>query len=466
MGVFIVSFLVALFVSALCSLAESVLLSLSTAQIGKIEEKNPKIGQIWADFKKDLNPPITSILAINTAAHTIGASVAGASFAEVFGDKWIGVFSLIFTFLMLQYTEILPKTVGVRHAERLAFWIARPLWYATKIGAPIIATIRFLNRPFESKPVETEGDGATPLLREIKYLTSFAQRRKQIDEEQNDVIVAALELSKKKIENVASAIDEASILSLEMSAEAALQNARIDGHSRFPVCRRGDRDEIVGYVNIKDLIWFEDKTAPIATAVRKIKEIPADATVSDMLDEFVEEHEHIAVVVDPETNRNVGLLTLEDLVEELVGEIEDEYDKMPKILFPAVEGGRTVLFVGGGRSLTDVREKIEELFPNEAGEFVGEVDAFMKNVENLKVVDKKNDDLNAEPKATFAKWFQERTTFEANGAPSVVARNSRVVCGDLEFVVRRAKRGIVYDAKVRTKLRKREIIEESDSKND
>jgi putative hemolysin len=76
------------------------------------------------------------ILILNTAAHTIGASVAGSQFDELFGDQWIWLFSLLFTFAMLQYTEILPKTLGVYFNQTIALWIARPLFVAIRIFTP------------------------------------------------------------------------------------------------------------------------------------------------------------------------------------------------------------------------------------------------------------------------------------------------------------------------------------------
>ncbi|MCF0235070.1 MAG: DUF21 domain-containing protein, partial [Thermoguttaceae bacterium] len=156
---FFVSFLAALCISGLCSVAESVLLSLTSAQIEEIRGRNPKIGEIWAKFKEDLSAPITSILAINTTAHTVGASVAGAAFANIFGDGWLWVFSLVFTFLMLQYTEILPKTLGVRYNMQCARWVARPLDFATRRGAWIIRLIQAFNRPFEGNAEKTAKTG-------------------------------------------------------------------------------------------------------------------------------------------------------------------------------------------------------------------------------------------------------------------------------------------------------------------
>jgi CBS domain containing-hemolysin-like protein len=127
MFIFVVSVLVALIVSAMCSLAEAVLLSLTPSQVADLSNKNPKAGQIWRTFKTNIERPIAFILILNTSAHTIGASIAGSQFDELWGDEWIWLFSLIFTFAMLQFTEILPKGFGVRFNRKIAPYIAGPL---------------------------------------------------------------------------------------------------------------------------------------------------------------------------------------------------------------------------------------------------------------------------------------------------------------------------------------------------
>ena len=127
MTLFIVSVSLALLISAMCSLMEATLLSLTPSQVADLVHRQPKMGAIWQRFKANLQPPIAAILLLNTAAHTIGASVAGSQFDDLYGDEWILAFSLVFTFVMLQFTEILPKTLGVRYNREVAHFIARPL---------------------------------------------------------------------------------------------------------------------------------------------------------------------------------------------------------------------------------------------------------------------------------------------------------------------------------------------------
>src|SRR5690554_5478785 len=115
MTLLLVSVIGALTISALCSILEATLLSFSSSQVEAMAGRRPKIAAVWRDFKQNIERPIAVILIMNTAAHTIGATLAGAKFEETFGPQWLIAFSILFTYLMLQFTEILPKSLGVRY---------------------------------------------------------------------------------------------------------------------------------------------------------------------------------------------------------------------------------------------------------------------------------------------------------------------------------------------------------------
>ena len=100
-------------------------------------------------FKKDIEKPIAVILILNTAAHTFGASIAGAEFDELFGNRYIWIFSLAFTVMMVQYTEILPKTLGVRFNLPVMAYTARTLKFLVWLMSPLIALVHLINRPFD-----------------------------------------------------------------------------------------------------------------------------------------------------------------------------------------------------------------------------------------------------------------------------------------------------------------------------
>ena len=140
---------VSLSISFLCSIMEACVLSVGNADLAVIEQKRPAVGRIWRSFKENLQKPLAVILILNTFAHTIGAVLGGAYFEMLYGEKWLLAFSVVISFIMIQWTEILPKTLGARFNRRLAPLMATPLQVLIKLLTPVIKLVLLLNRPFE-----------------------------------------------------------------------------------------------------------------------------------------------------------------------------------------------------------------------------------------------------------------------------------------------------------------------------
>lgn len=418
LAVLVVSIAVALTVSASCSLMESVLLSLSPGQIAKITQKSPKTGKYWIKFKQNIDKPISVILILNTTAHTIGAAVAGAAFDDMFGGRHLWLFSILFTFAMLQYTEILPKTVGVRFNMQIARYIARPLYIATLIFNPMIWLIHWLNRPFEPHHGTVEYVSAVD---ELRYIATLARQNQQIGVKQEEIIQGATTLSNKKARDVMIPIAEVVILSSDMSILDAIEVAHMDAHTRFPV-RRAGTNKITGYVNFKEIISHQ-KLNPRATSfqeiIRPISQVEADFPASDLLRLFTLQHEHLAMIRDKKGNC-IGMVTLEDIVEELVGELEDEFDRLPSHTHRLPN---QVLVVGGGCLMHDIRMLIAKEILNRPLE---KTDDFSSSGDDLK---------------TLARWLQDRL-----GRGPI--RGDKYIYKGIEFSVRRIRRHKVFDVQI------------------
>ncbi len=350
MTLLIVSLLVALGVSFLCSVLEAVVLSVAPSQIAAISIKKPKLGAIWLGFKTHIQRPIALILILNTAAHTIGATVAGAQFSGLFGHKWIWLFSLVFTFVMVQFTEILPKTLGVRFNRELAGVIAVPLNSVVTVLMPLLRFVHWINRPFEAK---RSSSAFAATAEEIAALAGLARLSNEISFHQERIIKGASHLARHKVHEVMIPAEQVAFLSTSQTLAEAVIAAHMDIHTRFPVCEKNDKNNIVGYVNFKEMIYFM-RTNPqdpsFRGIIRPVHFASPDGSAADLLQVFVEQHIHIAIVRD-EKNVTLGFVTLEDLVEELVGEIEDEFDKLPR-MFHALSGGTWM--VGGGVNMTEI----------------------------------------------------------------------------------------------------------------
>jgi putative hemolysin len=348
MGLFIFSICLAFFVSAICSLFEATLLSLTPLQIAEFQNRSPKAAILWQKFKNEIHRPIAVILLLNTAAHTIGATIAGAQFRELFSGQGIAVFSIVFTYIMLQFTEILPKTLGVRFNSRLAPMMAYPLALLIQIFSPLLYLFHLINRPFEAS-LQSEKN---PTLDEISALAGLARLSNIIGSQQEKIIKGAAKLSQIPVTQAMIPVSQITFLSTSQSLTEAILTAHLDPHTRFPIHEGTDSNQVLGYVNFKEMVYLlrtNPANASLRGIIRPVHFAAPAETCSGILKLFVEEHIHMAVVRSQE-GKNLGLVTMEDIVEELIGgDLEDEFDRLPK-MFHSLEGGTWM--VGGGYAIS------------------------------------------------------------------------------------------------------------------
>jgi putative hemolysin len=406
MSVFLISIAVALSVSFMCSLSEAALLSLTPSQIARLSEKHPSVGRIWQNFKSNITRPIAVILILNTSAYTIGASVAGSSFGSLFGTQWVWLFSIAFTFVMVQFSEILPKSLGVRFNSELGFLLAKPLNASVKIFEPVIKMVHLLNKPFEGK---SQKDSSQFAVDEITALAGWALVSKQISLHQEKIIRGASRLARLKVKEVMIPVKQVSFLSSSQTIVQAVIAAHTDFHTRYPVCRDDNSDDVVGYVNFKEMIYFmktNPKDQSFGGIIRPVHFLSPGDSAADLLKTFIDQHVHIAIVRDS-SGKTLGLVTLEDIVEELIGELEDEFDRLPRMLHQ-LSGGTWM--VGGGVMVSDL--------------FSTQLD---------KPVEATNQKL--------ADWLVEKL----GRTPSV---GDSITFDNFEFSVRRVRRGRVFEVAV------------------
>ncbi len=330
MTLLIIGILFTLAGSFLCSAMEAVVLSLSTSQLATLHEKHPRTAAIWQEFKNRIDRPLAAILILNTAANTLGATLVAVQFEGIFGHKYLILFSIVFTLAILVLSEILPKTLGFLYGERLAVPVAPVLKMSTIALMPVIWLTNLVARTV------TGGRKAKPvtLAEEITALAFLARSSNVIRRHQERIITGAARLGRLKISDVMIPREQIVFMYLESSLVENLLVAHFNPHTRFPVKPNPGSEEVLGYVNFKELVFLA-RTNPNATTVqgivRPVTNVRPEETLDRVMERFVTEHAHLALVLDA-GKKLTGLVTLEDLVEELVGEIEDEFDHLPSMI--------------------------------------------------------------------------------------------------------------------------------------
>ncbi len=314
MTLFIVSIAVAMSVSFLCSVMEAALLSITPSKMALIAQKHPRIGSICRMFKEDIEKPIAVILILNTTAHTFGASIAGAQFDKLFGSNYIWLFSLIFTILMVQYTEILPKTLGVRFNRPVLTITANTLRFLVWLLSPVIALVHLVNRPFEP-PENHDPDAGDETLRELDALAAHARETHQLSSTQEQIIRNTPDLAEQTVTGLMTPMDKIRMLSDTMSREEVLRLIASERHSRYPVCRNGDPSRIVGSLTARDLLFHADDWQHL---LRPVHYVPADVSQLELLENINGLDSKLLLVRDA-GDRVIGMLTSTDILLHLAG---------------------------------------------------------------------------------------------------------------------------------------------------
>ncbi len=321
----IIAVILAVVISALCSVMEAALYATPTSHIEAQARSGSMSGLLLKQLRKDIEQPIIAILTLNTIANTIGAAVAGASAVAIFGNHSLPLFSIIFTLVILLFSEILPKTIGVAYSKKISAMIALPLLILVRLMIPIIWLCKLVTRF-----VPGRNQFPTVSIEEIQAVAALSRKTGAIEPHQEKVISNILDLENKTVRQVMTPRPVTFILQGDLTVNEALEHKdKWDLHSRVPVYDQ-DVDDVVGVVLRKDVLNCAAKNQPDTTLeslMHPVHFVPESAPLDTIFLEFVQHRQHLFVVVD-EYGGFTGIVTLEDIIEEIVGqEIIDETDK-------------------------------------------------------------------------------------------------------------------------------------------
>lgn len=322
MLLFVLAVGLSLLFSFVCSLSEATLLSVSHARIEHLAQSGSRAGHLLRRFRREPDRPIAAILVLNTVANSGGAALATDQFAHAFPGVSPAWFAAAFVVTVLTLTEIVPKTIGVVHANSLAV----PIVLLVQVMVVALAPVLFLTRQISRLFARPARHGATS-LDDIRVLAAMGMNEGSFGPITATLIHNATRLRETKARDVMVARDRIAFLSGRASTEANLARVRDSGHSRFPFTPDGDLDHIRGVIMTKELLFsLRERVEPDwQQLLIPLLIVPETATLNHVLRRFQREKRHLALVVD-EYGSTQGLLTLEDVLEEIVGEIEDESD--------------------------------------------------------------------------------------------------------------------------------------------
>ncbi len=315
---------IALLFSFLCSIAEAVLLSVTTAHISALELEGKSSGSLLRELRSDINKPLAAILTLNTIAHTVGAVGAGAQATVVFGHAWVGLVSALLTLMILVFSEIIPKTLGATYWRALAGVTAHGLKFLIRVLYPFVMLSELLVRGF-SRDMKIEGFSR----KEFAAMADLGEKEGQLEERESRILKNMFLLHETVVTDVMTPRPVVFSLPESLTVYKYFEKHYDSRFSRIPVYVEND-EQFTGFVLKDDLLLAQardntDKT--LKTYRRDLYTLSDKTSLSDAFDEVLNQRAHIMVIID-EYGGMEGIITMEDILETLLGlEIMDESDK-------------------------------------------------------------------------------------------------------------------------------------------
>lgn len=324
MELLVLFFILSVGISFLCSILESVLLSISMSYVAVVEKEKPSVGKLLRHHKENINKSIASVLILNTVANTLGAAAVGAQASKIFGNDAVVYVSIVLTFAILFISEIIPKTIGAIYWKQLAplaaYFIQAFIWMTYPI---ILTTLAVTNKISKGKT-----DAHSLTKEELLESMLMSEDEGVIDEKESDVIENVLKLDNIKVSEILTprsvvfALDETMMIKDVIQTQPAIFK-----FSRIPIYS-GSLEDVTGLVLTKKIFKqaLKDDTVPLSDIKKEMVSINENIPVSKALDMLISKKDHMFLVQD-NYDQTEGIITLEDCVETVLGvEIMDESD--------------------------------------------------------------------------------------------------------------------------------------------
>ncbi len=310
--------------SAICACAETALFSISRVRVKQLAQSKKPAAVVLQSIRSKMNRPIATIVILNNIFNIVGSIVIGSLAANVLGDAWLGLFSSVLTFLIIVCGEIVPKTIGERYSEPIALVVAIPVQFLTVIFTPLVWLMEQITSPFtQRKKLPTTNEA------EIRFLTMIGYKEGVIEDDEAEMIQRVFQLN----DLTAAELMTPRVIVTFLQGNSTLVESQDDiiasEHTRILVIEESI-DQVIGYCLKEELlaaIIRGKENQKINQLLRQVHYVPETIKADKLLKTFQDTCEHLMVVLD-EYGGVSGVVTLEDVLEILTGEIVDETDRI------------------------------------------------------------------------------------------------------------------------------------------
>ena len=376
-GSTMLAILLLLLLSAFFSGSETALTAMSKPVMHRLAEQGSPGAARALSLIEDRERLIGAILLGNNLVNILSAALATALFTTLFGESGVAWATLVMTVLVLVFSEVMPKTYAITNAEVAAVRVAPIIAGVVRVFAPVVSVVRLVVRlTLRLFGVRADPDAnVLTAQEEIRGTIDMHHLEGAVEKDDRDRLLAALDLRNREVSEVMRHRRHIASISADEAPEAILGFCLESPYTRIPIWKN-ESENIVGVIHAKDLLRAVDKllrggepgtvasldALDVTSVAMKPYFIPETTPLDDQMRQFLKRHTHFALVVD-EYGALRGLITLEDILEEIVGEITDEFDEQKSLPFQKAEDGAWV--VDGATTIRDINRALEWQLPDE-----------------------------------------------------------------------------------------------------
>lgn len=359
-GVILILFIMSAFFSS----AETAVTSINRLKIKMLAEEGDKKAEFLLKLVKDMSNFLGTILIGNNIVNLTISALVTTMTIKIIGDHGVGFATVVLTVFILIFGEVLPKTIATINPEKTSMGYVGILRFLTFIFSPLVIVLNFITKLI----LKIFGIDATPrhgyvTENEIKTIVNVSHEEGAIHEQEKDYIENVFDLKTGFVRDVMVPRVDMACIDINSSLEEVMNLFKTEQYTRYPIYQ-DEKDNIVGIINIKDLLLYDSIKDKDKFNVRDIMRQPYYTfeykKTNELMVEMIEDTEHLrtsmAIVLD-EYGVAVGIITLEDMLEELVGEIRDEYDEHEIDLIQSVN--EEVFIIEGSMKLDDINEQLD-----------------------------------------------------------------------------------------------------------
>ena len=363
--------------SAFFSGSETALTASSRAKLRSLADRGSKGAERALVVTEDNERLIGSVLLGNNLVNILATSLATALLTRLFGDGGVALATLAMTLLVLIFAEVLPKTYAISNPETAASRVALPIGIVIRILSPIVAAVRLLVRVIlRLFGVSTDPDSAVLSYREeIAGTLALGHSEGAVQKEDRDRLLGALDLAHRTVEEVMLHRSRIETVDIDAPVSEILARCVASPHTRLPAWKT-DPENIVGVIHSRDLMRAVHQAVTagggrmdaveaidMMSVAREPYFVPDTTTLDEQMKNFIRLKRHFALVID-EYGALLGLITLEDIIEEIVGEIEDEHDRVTDDPITRVDD--TTIEIDGTMTIRDLNRAMDWALPDDA----------------------------------------------------------------------------------------------------